>query len=191
MKFIPWKYHESQHDWFGKQGIPWHMSVAMRKESTSDAGKYETLTMCYVFRSCSQDSCATLSVTSDVLRDLKDVMPHLQRVYYWQDNTGCYHCCNTISLAHMVGNHHCVTVKRMGLGTEGLQLQNTTWRFTWIPETTLKRQKKWKKPFCQPVECPRWGWLCGPPKAPASLNIKLEGMGSISNVQYDEKGMWV
>ena len=168
------------------------MSVAMRKESTSDAGKYETLTMCYVFRSCSQDSCATLSVMSDVLRDLKDVMPHLQRVYYWQDNTGCYHCCNTISLAHMVGNHHCVTVKRMGLGTEGLQLQNTTWRFTWIPETTLKRQKKWKKPFCQPVECPHWGWLCGPPKAPASLNIKLEGMSSIfSNVQYDEKGMWV
>ena len=27
------------------------------------------------------------------------------------------------------------------------------------------------------------------PKAPASLNIKREGMSSISNVQYDEKGM--
>ena len=71
MKFIPRKYRESQRDWFGKRGIPWHVSVAMRKESTSNAGKYETLTMCHVFRSCSQDSCAVLSVMSDVLKDLK------------------------------------------------------------------------------------------------------------------------
>ena len=32
---------------------------------------------------------------------------------------------------------------------------------------------------------------CGPPKAPASLNIKLDGAGSISNVQYDDKGLRV
>ena len=84
-------------NWFGKRGILWHVSVAM----------------CHVFRSCSQDSCAILSVMSDVLKDLKDVMPHLQRVYYWQDNAGCYHCGNTVSLAHMVGKHHGVTVKHM------------------------------------------------------------------------------
>lgn len=50
---------------------------------------------------------------TDVLKDLKDVMPHLQRVCYWQDNAGCCHCGNTISLGHMVGKHHGVTVKRM------------------------------------------------------------------------------
>ena len=32
---------------------------------------------------------------------------------------------------------------------------------------------------------------CGPPKAPASLTIKLDGVGSISNVQYDDKGLRV
>ena len=32
---------------------------------------------------------------------------------------------------------------------------------------------------------------CGPPKAPASLNIKLDGVGSISNVQYDDKRLRV
>ena len=31
MKFIPSKYRESQTDWFGKRGISWHVSVAMRK----------------------------------------------------------------------------------------------------------------------------------------------------------------
>ncbi|KAL9952012.1 hypothetical protein ACROYT_G044785 [Oculina patagonica] len=33
MKFIPRKYRESQKDWFAKRGIPWHVSVAMRKGS--------------------------------------------------------------------------------------------------------------------------------------------------------------
>ena len=61
MKFIPRKYRESQTDWFGKRGIPWHVTVAMRKGSTSE-GSYETLTLCHVFKSCSQDSCAVLAV---------------------------------------------------------------------------------------------------------------------------------
>ena len=29
---------------------------------------------------------------------------------------------------------------------------------------------------------------CGPPNATANSNIKLEGVSSISNVQYDDKG---
>ena len=199
MKFIPRKYHESQHDWFGKQGILWHVSVAMRKESTSDAGKYETLTMCHVFRSCSQDSCAALSVMSDVLKDLKDVMPHLQRVHYWQDNTGCYHCGNTISLAHMVGNHHGMTVKR----TDFCHPQGGKGAWDRRPAATkchmkiylnsgnkIETSEEMKEAILSAggVSSVRVT-SCGPPKAPASLNIKLEGVGSISNVQYDEKGM--
>ena len=201
MKFIPPKYRESQRDWFGKQGIPWHVSVAMRKESTSNAGKYETLTMCHVFRSCSQDSCAALSVMSDVLKDLKDVMPHLQRVYYWQDNAGCYHCGNTINLAHMVGKHHDVTVKRMDFcdpqGGKGacdrrsaaikshmkiyLNSGNNTETSEEMKEAILSAGGMSSVRVTS----------CGPPKAPASLNIKLDGVGSISNVQYDDKGLQV
>ena len=30
MKFIPRKYRESQADWFGKQDLSWHISVAMK-----------------------------------------------------------------------------------------------------------------------------------------------------------------
>jgi hypothetical protein len=32
MKFLPQKYRESQSDWFGKRGISWHISVAVRKK---------------------------------------------------------------------------------------------------------------------------------------------------------------
>ena len=46
MKFIPRKYRERQTDWFGKRGIPWHVPVAMRKESD---GNCEMLTLCHVF----------------------------------------------------------------------------------------------------------------------------------------------
>ena len=33
MKYLPRKYRENQTDWFGKRGIPWHISVAIRKVS--------------------------------------------------------------------------------------------------------------------------------------------------------------
>ena len=33
MKFLPRKYRESQNDWFGKRGLPWHVTVATRKRN--------------------------------------------------------------------------------------------------------------------------------------------------------------
>lgn len=33
MKYLLRKYHESQTDWFGKRGNPWHISVAFIKVS--------------------------------------------------------------------------------------------------------------------------------------------------------------
>ena len=110
MKFLPRKYRESQTDWFGKRGISWHVTVAVRKGSD---GNCVTPTFCHVFKSCSQDSCAVLAVMSDVLEELKIIMPQLQSVYYWQDNAGCYHRGNPIAFAQMVGQQHGMTVKRM------------------------------------------------------------------------------
>ena len=53
MKFIPRKYRGSQTDWFGKRGIPWHVTVAMRKGSSSD-GSYETLTLCHTLKAAAK-----------------------------------------------------------------------------------------------------------------------------------------
>lgn len=36
MKFLPRKFRESQSDWFGKHGIPWHISVALRKNANDE-----------------------------------------------------------------------------------------------------------------------------------------------------------
>ena len=31
MKYMPRKYREAQSDWFAKRGLPWHITVAIRR----------------------------------------------------------------------------------------------------------------------------------------------------------------
>ena len=109
MKFLPRKYRESQTDWFGKRGIPWHISVEFRRREE----KLEMLTMTHIFQSSSQDSCAVIAIMSDVIKQLKSLMPNVKMVYYRQDNAGCYHCGATIIAATKLGEYLGVAVKRL------------------------------------------------------------------------------
>ena len=59
MKFMPRKFRESQSDWFGKRGIPWHISVAMRNNANNQT---EMLTFVHSFESCTQDSSTVLAI---------------------------------------------------------------------------------------------------------------------------------
>ena len=68
IKFLPRKFRESQSDWFGKRGIPWHVSVAMRKNVNSET---EMLTFVHVFESCNQDSSTVLAIVDDVFWSTK------------------------------------------------------------------------------------------------------------------------
>lgn len=36
MKFLPTSYRETQHDWFGKKGKPWHITVAITKADNEE-----------------------------------------------------------------------------------------------------------------------------------------------------------
>ena len=40
------KYRESQADWYGKRGIPWHLTVAITKDSNE---KMQMLTFAHIF----------------------------------------------------------------------------------------------------------------------------------------------
>ena len=64
MKFLPRKYRESQKDWFGKRGLPWHVTVATRKRNF----EYEMLTFIHIFSSCSQGSTPVIEIMSDVIK---------------------------------------------------------------------------------------------------------------------------
>ena len=55
MKYLPRKYRESQSDWFGKRGIPWHVAVAIK----SNSGEMEMMTFVHIFASAAaQDRVA-------------------------------------------------------------------------------------------------------------------------------------
>ena len=198
MKFIPRKYRESQPDWFGKRGIPWHVTVAMRKGSD---GNCEMLTLCHVFKSCSQDSCAVLSVMSDTLKNLRVVMPQLQSVYYWQDNAGCYHCGNTIALVPMVGQLHGMTVKRIYFcdpqGGKGACDRKSaaikSHRKVYLNSgNNIETADDMKEAILSFGGMPSVRVTsCGPPISASFLHIKLEGVSLISNVEYDQEGLRV
>ena len=109
MKYLLRKYRESQTDWLGKRGIPWHLTVATRRE----VGELQMLTFAHIFKSCSQDSCAVLAVMADVIRQLKIAMPGLKTVCYRQDNAGCYHCGTNLVCAAALGHEEGVKMRRL------------------------------------------------------------------------------
>lgn len=109
MKYLPRKYRESQTDWFGKRGIPWHVTVASKREGD----EMQMLTFVHIFEACNQDSCAVLAVMADVIRQLKVKIPKLESVYYRQDNAGCYHCGANMVCARVLGEQFGVTIKRL------------------------------------------------------------------------------
>ena len=110
MKYMPRKFWEAQSDWFAKRGLPWHITVAIRRSTESN--QFESLTFVHVFQNCAQDSAAVVSIMQDCLTLLKKKMPELEKAYYKQDNAGCYHSGYTIVSAKRVGDVAGVDVVR-------------------------------------------------------------------------------
>ena len=159
------------------------------------------LTLCHVFKSCTQDSFAVLSVMSDTLKDLRVVMPQLQSVYYWEDNAGCYHCGNTIALAPMVGPLHGMTVKRMDFcdlqGGKGACDRKSAaikshMKVYLNSGSNIETADEMKEAILSFGGMPSVRVTsCGPPISASFPNIKLEGVSSISNVEYDQEELRV
>ncbi|CAF3310118.1 unnamed protein product [Rotaria sp. Silwood2] len=95
MKWLQLKYRESQSEWFGKKGLPWHLTHIIRvKEpstTTPSAKSFEHRTMCHVFNYCGQTGKTVVSILVDVLKRLREENPKLEKVYLRCDNAGCYH----------------------------------------------------------------------------------------------------
>ncbi len=75
MKFLPQKYRESQFDWFGKRGISWHISVAIRKIS---AGDLQQQAFVHVVKNCNQDTDTVIAIMEHILRTIKtELLRHI------------------------------------------------------------------------------------------------------------------
>jgi hypothetical protein len=82
MKWLPTWYRESQREFFGKRGLPWHITYAIRAKpsssfssssssassssSSTDIRTFEHRTFCHVFDNVKQDGRTVVSVLSDV-----------------------------------------------------------------------------------------------------------------------------
>jgi len=199
MKYLPRKFRESQTDWFGKRGISWHVTVATRR---GEDGKLQMLTFVHVFKACKQDSFTVLAVMADVIEQLKIIMPQLRSVFYRQDNAGCYHGAATILCAHVLGQRHGVTIKRLDFsdpqGGKGACDRKAA---------TIKSHMRIFLNAGNDIESPEQMiqailssggipalhlTLSGPPKVLQLPTFKLEGVSLMSNVEYtkDKIRVW-
>ncbi len=92
MKWIPQGFREGQVSFFGKKGLPWHITCVIRNGS----GGIEKVNFLHFFDSAIQDSEAVIAITEDILKKLKKAHPELQTAYIRADNAGCYHSVPTI-----------------------------------------------------------------------------------------------
>ena len=92
MKFMPLQYREAQNDFFGKQGLSWHVSVCHRKVG----GKLESQTFIHILQTGLQETTAVVLIMDHVRRLLKKQHPEIVRSCFQQNNARCYHSAKTI-----------------------------------------------------------------------------------------------
>lgn len=194
MKFLPRKYRESQSDWFGKRGLSWHITVATRRQSPNQS--FQMMTFAHVFQSCNQDSLTVQAIMSDVLGNLKEIVPTLRSVYYRQDNAGCYRSSGTILGAVKAGKVHGITVRRLDFsdpqGGKGACDRKAATIKAHIKvylneghdvETASQMADAMHSSGGIPGLCVR---LCDRVVSSPVLQMKLDGVSTIANVEYSD-----
>ena len=150
------------------------------------------MTFVNVFRSCSQDSCAVLSVMSHVVRQLREDHPQLQNFYYWQDNGSCYHCGTTIVGVKLNGQQHGVSVRRMdfcdskaGKGAcdrKAATIKSNMKTFL-NSRKNIESGEEMKNAILSSGEVPSVNvTVSGPPMASTFSTVRFEGVSTISNI---------
>lgn len=109
MKFLPRLYRESQGEWFGKRGLSWHITVALRKKEE----EIETQAFIHIVENCVQDSVCVVTLMEHVLTTLKKENPEIANAFYRQDNAGCYHCACTILACKNISKRTGVSIRRL------------------------------------------------------------------------------
>jgi hypothetical protein len=120
MKWVEAKYREKQSEWYGKKGLPWHLTSAIRRQRTDatlskadPVKKFEHRTLCHVFDQCKQDALSVVSILEDVLKRLKANDHQLRFAYLRSDNGACYHSAITTTAAQELLQRTGVLIKRI------------------------------------------------------------------------------
>lgn len=66
MKYLVEKYRESQRDWYGKRGLPWHITAVFIRRASDNALFYRFYV--HVFDQKKQDANTVIAILQDVLK---------------------------------------------------------------------------------------------------------------------------
>ena len=198
MKFLPRKFREGQSDWYGKRGIPWHISVALRKNANDET---ELFTFVHAFESCNQDRSTVLAIIDDVFRQLKEIMPEVNSVYMRSDNAGCYHCAFTLLSVDHVASEHAIELKRFDFsdpqgGKGSCDRKAATIKSHMRTHLNSGHDIETASQMMTATESPGGisgvrVTVSGPQPAAKSTPVKWEGVSFIDNIAYTQEGLHV
>lgn len=197
MKFLPRKFRESQSDWFGKRGIPWHLAVATRK---NDNDETEMVTFVHCFESCNQDSCSVLAVVDDVFSQLKSIFPEMTSVNVRSDNAGCYHSASTMLTIHQIAVKNGIKLGRLDFsepqsGKGACDRKAATIKSHMRVHLNSGHDIETASQMMEAIGAS--GGMDGVrvtvagPQPCADMPLKWEGVSYINNIAYSEEGMQV
>lgn len=112
MKYLPQTFRETQSEWFGKQGISWHVScVLVRRNGTEDDEPLDILSYVHLLQNGTQGWFTVSKILTHTLQMLHESHPHLREVYLRSDNAGCYHCTPLLACLWKLRNDSFVTIR--------------------------------------------------------------------------------
>jgi hypothetical protein len=119
MKWIQTKYRQSQSEFFGLKGLPWHVThvVRVKPSSTTSSGLtkkvFENRTFCHVFNNSLQNGATVISILEDVLKRIKLDHPEIRTAFIRCDNAGCYHGSETLLSLKMLFDSTGIFIRRI------------------------------------------------------------------------------
>ena len=196
MKFIPRKFRESQSDWFGKRGIPWHIAVAIGRNT----GEVEMMTFVHVFESATaQDSSAVLAILDDVFSQLKNIMPELQTISVRNDNAGCYHSAQTLISAPQIAKRHGLEISRIDFsepqgGKGACDRKAATIKSHMAAYLNSGHDIETAAQMKEAIESSNGVRgvsvkVCSPPNGPSNKSLKWEKVSFVNNLSYSDDGI--
>ncbi|XP_062614807.1 uncharacterized protein LOC134276582 [Saccostrea cucullata] len=118
MKYLPQTFRETQSEWFGKQGISWHMicGILCQAQSTTedkeDQKNVEIVSIVHLVEEGKQGWHLVSQIFSNAFKVLKSIHPHLRDAYIRSDNAGCYHSLPMLSFLWKFRNELPLVVKQ-------------------------------------------------------------------------------
>uniref|UniRef100_A0A914P6G8 Integrase catalytic domain-containing protein n=1 Tax=Panagrolaimus davidi TaxID=227884 RepID=A0A914P6G8_9BILA len=85
-KYLPTKYRETQKDYFGKDGMSYHITHVQTVDENGDPFDFAFL---HIIEQNKQDATAVIAIALDVLKKLKTM--GFTSAIFRSDNAGCYH----------------------------------------------------------------------------------------------------